>query len=122
MAAPEGSVTLPSIVPAFPSDCAGNTPATPSITTKQSRNFPINFHLNVEVVESRTDSHGRHRMPNERAEKTGERLYQFRTSRTFFACRLLTMNSCPLLSVTSQRWLLNMLIFRICSIFTRAFR
>src|SRR5690242_15455585 len=116
MAAPEGSVTLPSIVPAFPSDCAANTPATPSIATKQRRNLLMNFHQSVETGKSRMDSHGRYRMPNERAEITDERLYQFRTSRTFFACRLLTMNSCPLLSVTSQRWLLNMLIFRICSI------
>jgi hypothetical protein len=80
------------------------------------------FHQNAKTAESLVDFDDGHAVRRERARKRDERIYQFRTSRTFLACRLLTMNSCPLLRVTNQRWLLIMLIFRICSTFTRAFR
>lgn len=39
-------------------------------------------------------------------------IYQLRSCRTVLACRLLTMNSWLLSSVTSQRWLVSALILR----------
>jgi hypothetical protein len=91
-------------------------------TTRKRANLLMIFHETVKTAEFLVDFHGGDVIRHERARNCAERTYQFRTSRTFLACRLLTMNSCPLLRVTSQRWLLSMLILRICSTFTSALR